>query len=160
MKKSTWIVMCILLIIVGFFVFRNTVPALVPEDTGAPEISYTKKEVMLGNALFVLEVADTFALQERGLSYRQNLAPQTGMLFVFDTPGMYYFWMKDMNFPIDIIWLDQNKKVVHIEHSLSPSTYPDSFGPETPTQYVIEIPAGEATRIGLVLGNIVNFDFL
>lgn len=157
MKKSTWIVVCALLVIVGIFVFRNTVPALVPEDTGAPEISYTKKEVMLGNTLFTLEVADTFALHERGLSYRQSLAPQTGMLFVFDDPGMHYFWMKDMNFPIDIIWLDQNKKVVHIEHSLSPSTYSDSFGPETPTQYVIEIPAGDTTKVGLKVGDVISF---
>ncbi|MEY4602242.1 MAG: hypothetical protein RL292_183 [Candidatus Parcubacteria bacterium] len=159
MKKSTWVLAGVLLIIVGIFVFRNTVlvPTPVPENTVAPEISYTKKEVMLGNMLFRLEVADTFALQERGLSYRQSLAPQTGMLFVFDTPGMYYFWMKDMNFPIDIVWLDQNKKVVHIEHALSPSTYPDSFGPETPTQYVIEIPAGEVKGAGLSKGDVVSF---
>ena len=159
MKKSTWVLVAALLVIVGAFVFRNTVLVSTPvlENTEAPEISYAKKEVMLGNTLFTLEVADTFALHERGLSYRQSLAPQTGMLFVFDTPGMYYFWMKDMNFPIDIIWLDQNKKVVHIEHSLSPSTYPDSFGPETPTQYVIEIPAGEAKQANFVIGDTVNF---
>ena len=159
MKKSTWVLVAALLVIVGIFVFRNTVlvPSPVSDNTVAPEISYAKKEVMLGNTLFTLEVADTFALHERGLSYRQSLAPQTGMLFVFDTPGMYYFWMKDMNFPIDIIWLDQNKKVVHIEHSLSPSTYPDSFGPDTPTQYVIEIPAGEAKDVGLSKGGVVSF---
>jgi hypothetical protein len=159
MKKSTWIVGGVILIIVGIFVFRNTIltPAPVPENIVAPEISYTKKNVRLGNSLFRLEVADTFALHERGLSYRQSLAPQTGMLFTFNAPDMYYFWMKDMNFPIDIIWLDQNKKVVHIEHSLSPSTYPGSFGPDTPTQYVVEIPAGEAKQANVVIGDTVNF---
>jgi uncharacterized membrane protein (UPF0127 family) len=77
------------------------------------------------------------------------------MLFVFASPDVYQFWMKDMNFPIDIIWLDANKKVVLIEHDVAPSTYPDSYGPETLTQYVIEIPAGEAKRAGLKVGDTV-----
>ncbi len=158
MKKTFIILFGGLLIAGGIYVFS------VSERTESAKVSpeeiigvYEKKEVKLGDELFVLEIADTFALQERGLSYRQSLAPQTGMLFVFDDPGVHYFWMKDMNFSIDIIWLDADKKVVHIEHSLSPSTYPNSFGPETPTQYVIEIPAGEAKSSGLSKGDVVSF---
>lgn len=162
MKKSTWIVGGIILVIIGIFVFRTIVSAPTPvsEDTVTAEISYTKKDVTIGNSLFTLEIANTPVLRERGLSYRESLAQNTGMLFVFDTPSLHYFWMKDMNFPIDVIWLDQDKKVVHIEHSLSPSTYPKSFGPHTNTQYVIELSAGEAKRSGLTLGNTVKFDFL
>ena len=120
-------------------------------------VSYNTKEVLLGNTLYTLEIADTDLLREKGLSYRPSLDTHTGMLFVFTVPGTLKFWMKDMNFPIDMIWLDADKKVVHIEHSLSPSTYPQSFGPEIPTQYVIEIPAGEAAKVGLTVGDIVSF---
>lgn len=151
MKKAFVIIGCGVLLALGFYVVRTK-----PVDV-ASQVSYEKKEVVLGSTLYTLEVADTDFLRERGLSYRTSLAPQTGMLFVFDVPQTLRFWMKDMNFPIDIIWLDQNKKVVHIEHSLSPSTYPDSFGPETPTQYVIEIPAGEAKGTGLSKGDGVSF---
>lgn len=151
MKKALIIIGCGVLLALGFYVVRTK-----PVDV-APQVSYEKKEVVLGNTQYTLEVADTDFLRERGLSYRTSLAPQTGMLFVFDVPRTLRFWMKDMNFPIDIIWLDTDKKVVHIEHSLSPSTYPDSFGPEAPTQYVIEIPAGAAKGAGLSKGDGVSF---
>ena len=151
MKKTFAIIALVSVLVLGFYYVR-TKPAPV-----VSEISYNTKEVVLGNTQYALEVADTSVLRERGLSYRQSLAPQTGMLFVFDTPGMYYFWMKDMNFPIDIIWLDENKKVVHIEHSLSPSTYPESFGPDIPTQYVIEILSRSLEYTDLVLGDRVHF---
>lgn len=116
-----------------------------------------QREVVMGSEVFLLDIADTEALREKGLSYREALSPNTGMLFIFDTSDTHKFWMKGMNFPIDIIWLDQDKKVVYIEHSLSPVTYPKAFGPSTPTQYVIEIPAGDAGRLGLILGDIINF---
>lgn len=151
MKKVFLIISCGVLLALGFYVVRTK-----PVDV-APQISYEKKVVMLGDTRYILEVADTDFLRERGLSYRTSLAPQTGMLFVFDVPRIIRFWMKDMNFPIDIIWLDADKKVVRIEHSVSPSTYPSSFGPEIPTQYVIEIPAGEAQNIGLSKGDMVSF---
>ncbi len=155
--KKTLIIICYGILVAGtLYLFRSskTTEVSLPVKT---EIMYQKKEVKLGNSTFILEIADTETLQERGLSYRSELASNTGMLFVFNTPNMYYFWMKDMNFPIDIIWLDENKKVVHIERALSPSTYPGSFGPQTPTQYVIEIGAGAAAQVGLKTGDVVNF---
>lgn len=151
MKKALIIIGCGVLLAGGLYATRmKPIPV-------TSKISYATREVILGNTRYTLEVADTDFLRERGLSYRTSLAPQTGMLFIFDTPRISKFWMKDMNFPIDIIWLDADKKVVHIEHSVSPSTYPQSFGPETPTQYVIEIPAGEAQNIGLSKGDIAGF---
>lgn len=151
MKKALIIIGCGVLLAGGLYVTRMK-PAHVTS-----KISYATKEVMLGNTHHTLEVADTDFLRERGLSYRASLAPQTGMLFVFDAPGNLKFWMKDMNFPLDIIWLDADKKVVHIEQSVSPSTYPQSFGPEIPTQYVIELNAGEAKALGLSRGDTVRF---
>jgi len=151
MKNVLVIVGCGVLLAGGLYVARTK-----PVEVVSGPV-YQKKEVMLGNTRYTLQIADTDFLRERGLSYRRSLAPQTGMLFIFDTPRISKFWMKDMNFPLDIVWLDADKKVIHIEHSLSPSTYPNSFGPETPTQYVIELNAGEVKRIGFVLGTKVNF---
>jgi uncharacterized membrane protein (UPF0127 family) len=158
MKKTLIIICCGLLIAGGLYFFRRPVAVHTkPIESNAQQVfSYATKEIKLGTTLFTLEIADTPALQERGLSYRESLASSTGMLFIFDTPALYHFWMKDMNFPIDIIWLNQNKKVVHIEHSISPSTYPQSFGPQTSTQYVIEIPAGRAKEIGISKGDQVS----
>lgn len=149
MKKAFIILACGVLIAGGIYI-RLSKPAVVSQAS-----SYNTKKVVLGGTEYTLEVAYTEALRERGLSYRTTLAPQTGMIFVFDTPGVLKFWMKDMNFPIDIIWLDARGEVVHIEHSLSPSTYPESFGPETMTRYVIEINAGEASSLGLKEGDYI-----
>ncbi|MHB1316976.1 MAG: DUF192 domain-containing protein [Minisyncoccota bacterium] len=148
MKKASLIILCLVLVLGSLYFFSPT--------KKVEQISYEKKQVVLGNTEYKLDIADTISLRERGLSYRKNLALNTGMLFVFDTPGVLKFWMKDMNFPIDIIWFDKDKKVVHIEHSLSPETYPNVYGPTIPTQYVIEIPVGDVEKIGLKVGDIIS----
>ena len=60
-----------------------------------------------------IEISDTKAKREQGLSGKEGLAENEGMLFVFEKEGYYGFWMKDMNFPIDIAWLDKNKKIIY-----------------------------------------------
>jgi len=99
-----------------------------------------------------LLVSSTSAEQEQGLSDVPYLASTTGMLFVFDDPDDYGFWMKDMDFPLDIIWLDQGFRIVHIEHDLSPLTYPKVFLPGSPAKYVIEVNAGFADLFSLKIG--------
>ena len=59
----------------------------------------------------------------KGLSIKNTLNESEGMLFPFDTPGEYSFWMKDMKFPIDIIWIDSNYKIVYIEKNLQPCAF-------------------------------------
>ncbi len=103
-----------------------------------------------------LLVASTSAEQEQGLSDVPFLASTTGMLFVFDTPDDYGFWMKDMQFPLDIIWLDQSFKIIHIEYSLSPSTYPQVFYPGSPAKYVIEVNAGFVKEFSLSEGQVMQ----
>jgi len=78
------------------------------------------------------------------------------MLFVFPEDGVYRFWMKDMRFSIDIIWLSDSGEVLHIEHSLAPSTYPNSYGPTTSARYVLEVPAGFAVFHNLHIGDRVT----
>jgi uncharacterized membrane protein (UPF0127 family) len=103
-----------------------------------------------------LLVASTSAEQEQGLSDVASLASTTGMLFVFDQPDNYGFWMKDMQFPLDIIWLDQSFKIIHIEHNLLPATYPQVFYPGSPAKYVIEVNAGFAEKFSLNTGQMMQ----
>jgi uncharacterized membrane protein (UPF0127 family) len=98
------------------------------------------------------QTAKTEPERERGLSGKTCLGPRQGMLFIFDKPAGYPFWMKDMRFNIDIIWISAEKKVVYEQKNLSPATYPRSFTNPDPAQYVLEIAAGQADQLGLKPG--------
>jgi hypothetical protein len=64
------------------------------------------------------------------------------MLFVFEKPGRYGFWMPDMHYPIDILWLDDQYSVVAAARSVAPESYPDTFMPPVPARYVLETSPG------------------
>jgi len=108
-----------------------------------------------------VEVETTEASREQGLSGRTSLADGHGMLFVFDSPGNYGFWMKDMNFAIDMLFIDASGKIVTIAANASPKGYhqnpPQVFYPATPVQYVLEVPAGFAAQNGITEGEQVTF---
>ena len=114
-------------------------------------------QVTIGTTAVQVEVADTDAKRELGLSYRDALLPGHGMLFVFDTPDTYGFWMKDMSFPIDMLFADKGGKVVTIYKNVSPDSYlknpPDIFYPTSPALYVLEVTAGFAKEQGIVEGD-------
>lgn len=97
------------------------------------------------------ERAETPGALERGLSGRISMDKTNGMLFVFDEPQSVCLWMKDMKFPLDMIWLDNNKKILKIQPNVTPETYPTSFCAEN-TRYVIETKAGVAGQAGLRKG--------
>src|SRR3989338_9107684 len=104
-----------------------------------------------------VNLATTDAAREQGLSGRENLKEDEGMLFVFDYPDKYSFWMKDMNFPIDIIWLGENLEVVYIKKDAEPSSYPNAFGPDKNARYVLEVKAGFAEKNNLKEGDKIKF---
>ena len=104
------------------------------------------------------EIADDQTEREKGLSGREDLADNSAMLFKFETESKdHCFWMKDTKFSLDMIWLDANKKVVTIKNNVAPETYPNSFCPGQPAQYVIEIPAGKSDMYGLKQSAQVRF---
>lgn len=104
------------------------------------------------NVSVLAEVADTPEERGRGLGGHDPLSSGQGMWFVFDAPYPYSFWMKDMEFSIDIIWFDENLRIVHIERNVSPASYPETFTPESPAQYVLEVPAGFSSEHDLSVG--------
>lgn len=88
-----------------------------------------------------VEIADTDASRVQGLSGRQSLLPNHGMLFVFGHDGFFSFWMKDMHFPIDMVWVSAVGNIVYMQENISPNTYPQSFVSTTSARYVLELPA-------------------
>ncbi len=112
-----------------------------------------------GSVRVKTELALTQAEHSMGLSGRESLAEGDGMFFVFDKPGNYSFWMKDMNFPIDIIWLDQDLKIVHIKHNASPIYYPELYEPGVPALYVLEVVSGFAEKNNLKVGDMASFTY-
>ncbi|MFZ2049230.1 MAG: DUF192 domain-containing protein [Minisyncoccia bacterium] len=99
------------------------------------------KTVLLKNISINVTVANTSAERELGLSGRDGLKSSEGMLFVFDRSDLYGFWMKDMKFSIDIVWIENNK-VVFIEKNVLPGTYPTVFYPKDKANIVLELPSG------------------
>ena len=99
------------------------------------------------------EATVTPAEQRRGLSGRSCIGANQGMLWTFSVPSHPSFWMKDMRFPIDIVWFDSDGRVVWVEHDISPSTYPHLFANKgAPAVYVLELQAGRAESLGLKIG--------
>ncbi len=111
------------------------------------------KHVVLNGKVYKIEVADNSALLKKGLSGHKPLLGNEGMLFIFQKAEKYGFWMKDMTFPIDIIWFDQNLKVVHIEKDVSPDSYPKTFTPNSDALYVLELASGQSDIIKLKIGD-------
>lgn len=102
-------------------------------------------------------VADTEASREQGLSGTITLPPTVVKLFVFDHNDRWSFWMKDMHYPIDIIWLNENHQVVYLVPNVTPDSYPETFIPPLPARYVIETAAGLSATHHIIPGTLVAF---
>lgn len=109
-------------------------------------------ELVIGGKVLNARIADTNKLRKQGLSGTPELGEGNAMLFVFKFLGAWSFWMKDMNYPIDILWLDEAKKIVSIKEHATPDSYPEQFFPTAPSLYVIEVADGfvkdHKTKIG------------
>ncbi len=111
-----------------------------------------------GQAL-TAELAASPEQRQTGLMFREKINPDQGMLFLFESEGRHSFWMKNMKFAIDILWLDRDKRIVHIEENVPPCESEDcpSYVTETPALYVLELAAGCAELYGLKLYQRIDF---
>ena len=97
---------------------------------------------------------------KEGLDIKNNLKENEAMLFNFQQPGKYPFWMHGMKFPIDIIWIDSSKEVIYIEHDLQPCITDlacPSYSPDQDALYVLEVAAGFSQRHNITIGTKVDF---
>ena len=107
----------------------------------------------LDNAKIRIELADTPEERIKGLSGREKLDENSGLLFVYEELGIYGIWMKDMNFSIDVIWLDKDYRVIDIASDVQPDSFPEVFEPGAPALYILEVNAGFAQRNGIKTGD-------
>jgi uncharacterized membrane protein (UPF0127 family) len=116
-------------------------------------------EVRIGDRVTVrVEVARTEAEKVQGLSDRDRLAPNRGMLFVFEAPVRPRIWMRGMRFPLDILWIRDGRVIdlVRGAQAPAPGEAPQAFTPHEDVQYVLEVPAGFAKRHGITVGDRVE----
>ncbi len=119
--------------------------------------------VRVGGAEFHVELALTPEEKTQGLSDRPSLAPNTGMLFVYHSEGRRSFWMRNMHFPLDILWIGQDCTVVDASLGVPPPLPGQTldqlplYSPSAPARHVLEINAGEAAAHGVGPGDAVEF---
>lgn len=106
-------------------------------------------------ASFTVEIPNTPYRVKRGFQGRKTLSPGAGMLFVLPKVQVVHFWMKDTLIPLDMIWLDENRHVLHIESAVPPCTASPcpQYGPALPAKYVLEVNAGQAGMAGIRIGD-------
>lgn len=141
MHKFWWLIAFLILVAIVAALWLLVSNGVAPAQT-----------LTIGEAELRVEIADTPEARRTGLSDRTELPSDSGMLFVFDEPGLYHFHMQDMQFPIDIIWMDEQKRVVDIAEDVAPESYPQTFGPSSSAQYVLEVNSGFSAEHGISRG--------
>lgn len=122
-----------------------------------PKVTIATKE---GRELtFQVEVADTPAKRELGLQYRRDLPPDRGMIFLFPTESEHAFWMKNTPIPLDMIFINRDRKIVGIVEQAVPLST-DSRSVPGASQFVLEINGGLSKRHGIKVGDSVQFQGL
>ena len=115
--------------------------------------------VTVGGVNLITSLSTTADAQSKGLAIRDSLNENEGMLFIFETPQKYSFWMKDMKFPIDIIWINQDGKIVHIEKNLPPCVFLlpcPSYTPKDDSLYVLEVVSNFTNKFNINVGDPVD----
>jgi len=143
-------------------------PAAVPAPAPAPEQPLTQQNaaieplatttIIINGVSIVAEVADTPATEEKGLGGRDSLADGTGMWFTFSEPSAWGIWMKDMKFPIDVLWLDAEKKIVTIVPHMTPDSFPQAYYPDSDASYVLELPDGAVEKYRFSVGDVAEIE--
>lgn len=145
---AAYVALAVLVFAIGYFFS-------LPHNGPTTQIGF--RTVHLDGQVIRVSVAETDAERQLGLGTRDGLAPDEGMLFVFPEDGVYAFWMRDMKFSIDIVWISLDGKIIYIQSDVSPDTFPKTFGPQTPARYVLELPAKYAVQHGVRVGDEVQF---
>ncbi len=111
---------------------------------------------------FRMDIAKTSGERKLGLMYKESLDLNEGMIFIYTKEKKYSFWMKNTMIPLDIIWLNKNKNVVHISKNTQPCKQNDcpSIKPNRRAIYVLEINANLSDKLGLSIGDSIEFDII
>ena len=147
--------------VAGFFVFIFFLlytPSIYNFTVSFFQETFPNERVLIvGNVGLKVQIADTPEERRRGLSGTRRLKEDSGMFFIFDEEDQHGIWMKDMNYPIDIIWFDRFGSVIYIEENVVSETFPEVFKPEKNALYVLEVNAGFVQGEKLKVGDTIDF---
>ncbi len=117
------------------------------------------KKICINGVCIRAEFASSEQARQRGLMFRKSLGPDNGMLFVFRQEDYHGFWMKNMEFPLDIVWIGPDKKIVDIYHNAIPcqDNTCNIILPRYPGVFVLELNSGFARAYGISVGDKVSF---
>jgi len=120
-----------------------------PSDVKLESVEFPRGTVKIDGIVLEVQIADTDPRRARGLMFQEQLPLDEGMLLVFDDANKRSIWMLNMQFPLDVIWIDDNNKVVFIEKNVPPCktaletvTCPSYKGGSKDAKYVLEVTAG------------------
>jgi uncharacterized membrane protein (UPF0127 family) len=123
-------------------------------DAAAPRI------ILPDHSAVIVEVASDDPTREQGLMYRDHMADDRGMIFLFPQAGEYPFWMKNTLIPLDMIWMDADHRIVHIAHDVPPCKADPcpNYPPNAKASSVLELAAGVAAKHHLRDGDVLRFE--
>lgn len=157
MKKfSIQAILLLIVIIAAVFIYKYSLSGNVIQPFTPPKPKLSNLQV--NNSIIKAEVADTAQKRNKGLGGRQSLASDEGMLFVFDKPDIYSFWMKGLNFPLDFVWIRADTVADFQENALPPSPgQPDQslliYKPKEPVDKVLEVNGGIIQKLNIKVGD-------
>jgi len=134
-----------------------------PSDVKLEYVEFPRGMVKLDDVVLEVQIADTDLSRASGLMFQDQLPFDQGMLLVFDSPNMRSIWMLNMQFSLDIFWIDGDGKVVHIEKNVPPCktvvesvTCPSYKGGDKDAQYILEVTAGFVDKNNITTESILD----
>jgi uncharacterized membrane protein (UPF0127 family) len=143
------IVVIVTLCVVGFFLYVQYWDGI--KDSWEAYVS--QHTIYIGSVAITVTVADEEEERKLGLSGTKSLRDLQGKLFVFENDGRHGIWMKDMFIPIDILWIDKNLQVVHIQENVTPDTYPKVFTSPDDARFVLEMNSYFVSSLKIKVGD-------
>ena len=164
MRDFIFLLLIFISILIGAYWLASRGIVLIPWRTPAPSPLPEFMRLKIGPTALEAERVQTLETRAQGLSGRENLPEDQGMIFIFPEPGNYGFWMRQMRFPLDIIWISAEKKIIGIEPNIppplpsTPETELKIYYPPEAVQYVLEGNAGWSERHQIRIGDLVIFE--
>ena len=133
-----------------------------PSPATTTSSASAQRIVLPDKAVIAVEVASDDETRSQGLMYRDHLADDRGMIFLFPQAGEYPFWMKNTLIPLDMIWIDSQHRIVHISHDVQPCKADPcpNYPPHAQASFVLELAAGVAAKHHLADGDVLRFEGL
>lgn len=154
MNKTSKIISLVSLIL---FVFLGAGYLYIKKEPTRPEQfqGRERKSLSIRKHMFDIVISKTKAELTQGLSNTHQIEENEGMLFIFPESGYYPFWMKDMNYSIDIVWINESYRIVYIKENATSDSYPNSFVSKEEAKYVLEVKSGYVKAHDISVGEYI-----